>query len=99
MGLKTDLKLTPSQYSWAGSLIYFGFLFWEIPCHALLQRVPSISRYSAATVIIWGTIVCCHAACKNFAGLAVCRLLLGESRIFIDFAERHEGRESVEQDP
>ena len=27
--------------------------------------------------MIWGIVLMCHAACSNFAGLAVCRTLLG----------------------
>ena len=27
--------------------------------------------------MLWGVILMCHAACTNFAGLAVCRTLLG----------------------
>lgn len=27
--------------------------------------------------MLWGVVLCCHAACTSFAGLAVCRTLLG----------------------
>ncbi|ORY26777.1 vitamin H transporter [Naematelia encephala] len=76
MGLKKDTHLTPGQYTWLGSLVYWGFLAWELPTHYLLQRLP-VARYAAVTVLIWGTILCCHAAATNFAGLAACRFLLG----------------------
>ena len=34
---------------------------------------------SSFNIFIWGVVLCCHAACKNFAGLFVVRLLLGIS--------------------
>ncbi|KIR75308.1 membrane transporter [Cryptococcus deuterogattii CA1014] len=37
----------------------------------------SQAEYKAANIVIWGAIVCCHAACNNFASLFVCRFLLG----------------------
>jgi ACS family allantoate permease-like MFS transporter len=32
---------------------------------------------SSLNIFIWGVALCCHAACKNFAGLFVVRLILG----------------------
>lgn len=31
----------------------------------------------AGNILIWSVVLCSHAACHNFAGLFVCRLLLG----------------------
>jgi MFS transporter, ACS family, allantoate permease len=28
-------------------------------------------------IFVWGVALACHAACKNFAGLFVCRFILG----------------------
>ena len=39
--------------------------------YLLKQRVSSLN------IFIWGVVLCCHAACKNFAGLFVVRLFLG----------------------
>ncbi len=37
-----------------------------------------LKRYiSSLNIFIWGVALCCHAACKNFAGLLVVRLILG----------------------
>ncbi|KAK4689620.1 MFS transporter, ACS family, allantoate permease, partial [Tremellales sp. Uapishka_1] len=51
MGLKTDTHLTADEYSWLGSLVYFGFLAWEIPTHILIQKLP-LARYASITVIL-----------------------------------------------
>lgn len=76
MGLKTDLGLQGQQYSWIGSMFYFGYLFWEYPTNRLLQRLP-LGKWSAFNVIMWGLILCCMAATKNFAGAMTVRFFLG----------------------
>lgn len=32
---------------------------------------------SSLNIFVWGIALCCHAACRNFAGLFVVRLILG----------------------
>ncbi|WVQ86195.1 hypothetical protein IAT38_008363 [Cryptococcus sp. DSM 104549] len=76
LGLRTDLKLTANEYSWLGSIVYFGFLIFEVPTHFILQRVP-IAKYISILVILWGATVVCSAATTNFGGMAACRFLLG----------------------
>lgn len=58
MGLKTDLNLGGEEYSWIGSMFYFGYLFWEYPTNRLLQRLP-LGKWSAFNVIMWGLVLCC----------------------------------------
>lgn len=76
MGLKTDLNLVGQEYSWIGSMFYFGYLFWEYPTNRLLQRLP-LGKWSAFNVIMWGLVLCCMAATKNFAGAMAVRFFLG----------------------
>lgn len=76
MGLKTDLNLVGQEYSWIGSMFYFGYLFWEYPTNRLLQRLP-LGKWSAFNVIMWGLVLCCMAATKNFAGAMTVRFFLG----------------------
>ncbi|KAK7922962.1 major facilitator superfamily domain-containing protein [Apiospora marii] len=76
MGLKTDIKLVGQDYSWIGSMFYFGYLFWEYPTNRLLQRLP-LAKYSAFNVIMWGLTLCCMAAVQNFAGAMTVRFFLG----------------------
>ncbi|KAK4689865.1 MFS transporter, ACS family, allantoate permease, partial [Tremellales sp. Uapishka_1] len=75
-GIKKATNLTASQYSWLGSIVYFGYLGGDIPATYFLQRLPLV-RYFSLMTIAWGIIVACQAGCSNFAGLAVCRFLLG----------------------
>ncbi len=36
-----------------------------------------VGKYLGFSIIAWGTVLACHAACKSFAGLVVVRTLLG----------------------
>lgn len=49
----------------------------EFPTQYIAQRLSRLSLYLGINIIIWGVVLACHAACNDFAGLAVCRTLLG----------------------
>ncbi|KAK8048777.1 hypothetical protein PG994_010507, partial [Apiospora phragmitis] len=72
----TNQYFKGQDYSWIGSMFYFGYLFWEYPTNRLLQRLP-LAKYSAFNVIMWGLTLCCMAAVKNFAGAMTVRFFLG----------------------
>ncbi|KAJ5123146.1 hypothetical protein N7448_009243 [Penicillium atrosanguineum] len=77
-GLRDDLNLTSSEYSWTSSIFYVGQLVSEYPFIYLMSRLP-LTKFVGATVIVWGAICMCLAAPKNFAGFAAVRFLLGFS--------------------
>jgi len=68
--------ITLSQYSWLASIFYFAYLVAEWPASYLAQKYPTGTIISSF-IIIWGSILLLTAACNSFAGLAVCRFLLG----------------------
>ncbi|KAL6411352.1 allantoate permease [Ilyonectria robusta] len=68
--------MTSDQYSWMASIFYFAYLVAEWPASYLAQTLPT-GRVVSCFVLSWGTILVCTAAAKDFAGLAVCRFLLG----------------------
>lgn len=76
MGIREDANLTPSQYSWLGSIVYFGYLAGEIPATYLMQRVP-LRPYISVMLMLWGVVVAMHAVCHDFGSLATVRFLLG----------------------
>lgn len=76
MGLRQDTHLSASEYAWLGSVFYLGYLAWEFPTVRLLQWLP-LGKYTGANIIIWGVILGCHAACKDYRSLLACRFLLG----------------------
>ncbi|RDW69784.1 hypothetical protein BP6252_08804 [Coleophoma cylindrospora] len=73
---RTDLGLHGTQYSWASSMFYFGYLAAQYPANYCLQRYQP-QRILSASVITWGILMIAHLGLKNFAGLMVVRFLLG----------------------
>lgn len=48
-GLREDLGLSGTEYSWAGAIFYLGYLIWEYPTGLLLQKFP-VNYFLSATV-------------------------------------------------
>ncbi|KAL2826776.1 major facilitator superfamily domain-containing protein, partial [Aspergillus pseudoustus] len=76
MGIKEDTHLTPSEYSWLGSIVYFGYLGGDIPATFLMQRIP-LAKFLSGMCMVWGIVVALHAVCHNFSTLAAVRFFLG----------------------
>lgn len=53
-----------------------GYLAWEYPTNRLLQRLP-LAKYSSFCIILWGMVLCCLAAVKNYSGALAVRFFLG----------------------
>lgn len=53
-----------------------GVLVGEYPTNLLLQKLP-VAKYLATNVFLWGCVIACSAAAKNFASLMAVRFLLG----------------------
>ncbi|QPC77732.1 hypothetical protein HYE68_008484 [Fusarium pseudograminearum] len=75
-GLRSDLKLTSKDYSWAVSIFYVGQLVSQYPAAYVLSRFH-IARFIGATIITCGVMEMCIGASQDFEGLATCRFLLG----------------------
>lgn len=76
MGLEKDIHLKPGQFQWLATVLYIGMAVGQLPQGALIQRF-TVSRVLGVNVFFWGVCVCCMAAARNFAGIAVLRTLLG----------------------
>ncbi|KAJ4346363.1 Allantoate permease [Didymosphaeria variabile] len=74
--LKSGIGISGPEYSWLGSLFYFGYLAWEYPTSRLLQRLP-LGKYSAFNIIMWGIVLSCFAAVENYSGAIAIRFFLG----------------------
>uniref|UniRef100_A0A8H7XZ67 MFS general substrate transporter n=1 Tax=Psilocybe cubensis TaxID=181762 RepID=A0A8H7XZ67_PSICU len=59
-----------------GTIFYLSYLTFVFPQNLCLQRFP-VGRWMSFNIFVWGVVLCSHAACKNFAGLFVVRLILG----------------------
>ncbi|CCA69279.1 related to allantoate permease [Serendipita indica DSM 11827] len=80
-GIKTDLHLRKTEYSWLSSLFYFGWLFWALPGNLLMQKFP-LNKYLA--IFIWGGLLMAQAASRNFTELAILRTLSGAAEAIAD---------------
>ncbi|EJC97572.1 MFS general substrate transporter [Fomitiporia mediterranea MF3/22] len=76
LGLKTSTHLNATQYNWLGTIFYLSYLVSAFPQNLALQRFP-VGKWLSANIFVWGITLCLHAACKNFNGLFVVRLILG----------------------
>ncbi|KAK1634406.1 major facilitator superfamily transporter [Colletotrichum phormii] len=75
-GLRQDANLKGQEYSWLGSVFYFGYLAMELPALYLITKLP-IGKFIGACLVLWGACICLMSACHNFAGLVAIRVLLG----------------------
>ncbi|KAJ4178475.1 hypothetical protein NW755_013190 [Fusarium falciforme] len=75
-GLKEDTNLKKQDYSWLGSIFYFGYLFMEFPNLWIIYKFPA-GKYMGTCLMAWGISLGLMSVCHNFAGLAVIRFLLG----------------------
>ncbi|KAJ4988178.1 allantoate permease [Stagonosporopsis vannaccii] len=75
-GLQEGTNLQGQDYSWLGSIFYFGYLAGQYPAGYLLQRLP-MAKFLGFCTLGWGVILMTTPACHNFAGMATNRFLLG----------------------
>ncbi|ETS74127.1 hypothetical protein PFICI_13993 [Pestalotiopsis fici W106-1] len=76
LGLRTDTNLVGQQYSWLGSIFYFGYLS-ALPLSAFLVTRMRVGQLVGISTAGWGVCLMCMAACHNFGGLATVRFFLG----------------------
>lgn len=82
MGIIQDLHLVGRDYSWSSSVFYIGYLVFSYPASILMVRLP-LGKYLGGTCLAWAICLACHAATKNFTGLAVVRFFLGATEASI----------------
>ncbi|KAF9124957.1 hypothetical protein BGW39_007765 [Mortierella sp. 14UC] len=75
-GLEKDLRLTPSEYSWALSIFFIGYIIAEVPSQMLLKKVGP-RKWISGCMFVWGTLTMLLAASKTAASLYATRFFLG----------------------
>ncbi|KAM0234323.1 hypothetical protein ACHAP5_010137 [Fusarium lateritium] len=71
-----DLGLEGQQYSTVASSFAYDNIVWYIPANMLLQRLP-VAKYTGIMIGVWGGLLMCCAAAKNFGGTFALRFILG----------------------
>lgn len=82
-GIREDLHLVGTDYSWLSSMFYFGFLIWAFPTNFLMQRLP-VAKYLGFNIFLWGVLLIAQAGANNFATLAALRALSGAAEACSD---------------
>ncbi|KAI1261371.1 major facilitator superfamily domain-containing protein [Xylariaceae sp. FL1019] len=81
-GILQDAHLQSRQYSWLGSILYFGILAFQPLVAFLLVRLPT-GKVLGSAIVLWGASEAVLAACTDFPSLAAVRFLLGALEAFI----------------
>ncbi|CAI6093584.1 unnamed protein product [Clonostachys chloroleuca] len=75
-GMNKDLNLTGTQYNLALTVFFFPYSLLEVPSNVIL-KLTRPSRWIAALVISWGTVLALQGIVKNYEQLIVTRVFLG----------------------
>ncbi|SMQ55240.1 unnamed protein product [Zymoseptoria tritici ST99CH_3D1] len=76
-GLEEDLGLEGNQYQIAVSLLFVTYILSELPSNLIIKAYVRPSRWIAFITASWGIVATLTGVVQNYAGLLVCRLILG----------------------
>jgi MFS family permease len=76
-GLEADLNMTGNDYNVANMIFFIGYILCEVPANAILIKFKKPSMWIGLIVTAWGIIMTCSGVAQSWAGLLVCRILLG----------------------
>jgi MFS family permease len=76
-GIMEDLDMTTQQFATAISILFVGYLPFQIPSNLIIARISRPGLYICAAVVIWGTISAATAAVKSYGQLLAVRAILG----------------------
>ncbi|RPA94406.1 MFS general substrate transporter [Choiromyces venosus 120613-1] len=79
LGMQKELQLTSSEYNWALSIFFIGYVVYETPSQIILKRI-SPKWYIPLLTVIWGVICCLVSTVHGSSGLLAVRF-------FLDIAE------------
>ncbi|KAH8895255.1 MFS general substrate transporter [Thozetella sp. PMI_491] len=75
-GMSKDTNLVGQDYSWVGSIFYFGYLVAEFPAVNALSRFP-VGKFLAGLAMVWSLTTLLMAVTHNAAGLMALRFFMG----------------------
>ncbi|WVR07590.1 hypothetical protein IAU60_004632 [Kwoniella sp. DSM 27419] len=76
-GIQKDIGLTVSQYNTCVAVLFAGYVALQVPSNMVASKVKYPGIYICCWCAIWGAISACTGAVHNYAGLALCRVVLG----------------------
>ncbi|EEP81007.1 conserved hypothetical protein [Uncinocarpus reesii 1704] len=75
-GLEKDLNMKNHDYNVALFIFFIPYILLEVPSNLVIKRI-SPSTWLAGIIAAWGVVTIGQGFTQNFAGLVVCRFLLG----------------------
>lgn len=76
-GILEDLNMTTEQFATAVSILFVGYLPFQIPSNLLITRISRPGMYICCAVTIWGAISAVTATVKTYQQLLAVRAILG----------------------
>ncbi|ORY28046.1 major facilitator superfamily domain-containing protein [Naematelia encephala] len=76
-GFEEDLHLTDTQFQTLLSILYVGYILFQVPSNMMLNRIGRPSLYLPAAMLVWGAISACTGVATSFGGALATRFLLG----------------------
>ncbi|KIR53420.1 nicotinamide mononucleotide permease [Cryptococcus gattii Ru294] len=83
-GIMDDLGLTTTQYNTCVAVLFAGYVSLQVFSNIFASKINYPGIYICFMCAVWGIISGCTGAVQSYAGLAVCRVVLGfaESAFF-----------------
>ncbi|KAF4243933.1 hypothetical protein CNMCM6805_010444 [Aspergillus fumigatiaffinis] len=76
-GITEDLHMTTEQFATAVSILFVGYLPFQIPSNLLITKISRPGMYICCAVTVWGCISAATAAVKSYDQLLAVRAILG----------------------
>ncbi|KAK3186199.1 hypothetical protein K4F52_004963 [Lecanicillium sp. MT-2017a] len=76
-GITEDLNMTTEQFATSISILFVGYLPFQIPSNLIIAKISRPGMYICCAVVLWGTISAATAAVKNYGQLLAVRATLG----------------------
>ncbi|KAL4917576.1 major facilitator superfamily domain-containing protein [Aspergillus aurantiobrunneus] len=76
LGLEEELGMEGRQYNIALFVFFIPYILFEVPSNMILKRIKP-SWWLSGIMSSWGVVTVCQGVTGSFAGLVVCRVLIG----------------------
>jgi MFS family permease len=76
-GIMEDLNMTTQQFATAVSILFVGYLPFQIPSNLIITKISRPGMYICCAVVIWGGISAATASVKTYGQLLAVRAILG----------------------
>ncbi|KAF1948311.1 MFS general substrate transporter [Byssothecium circinans] len=76
-GITEDLNMTTQQFATSISILFVGYLPFQIPSNLIIAKISRPGMYICCAVVIWGSISAATATVKTYAQLLAVRAILG----------------------